>query len=292
MAYDVCDLVDRSVAAETVVKYKYTVKIQMEAGHITEIFSSFQGEGPYAGKRQIFIRFAGCHFSCFYCDTSSARDPKPRFCNLLLLNKETYSKRNPLSTNAVIDCVKDLLTPDLHSISYTGGEPLTSHSFVKEIATEAKVVMHLKNFIETNGYSATAFASLVDSKCFDFASIDIKLMSHRAVEEKDYENLYSNAMDCVKISADRGIETIVKIVVIRNTAVDEIEKLCDDLAGFNSRLKFVLQPVNVNITTQPHLHRAGIVPDIEELFKLSEIAGRILPDVMVLPQVHKFMRIP
>jgi len=266
----------------------------MEVGNITEIFSSFQGEGPYAGKRQIFIRFAGCHFSCFYCDTSSARDPKPRFCNLLLLNKETQNKKNPLSTNGVIDCVKDLLTPDLHSISYTGGEPLRSHSFVKEIAKKAKVLLDLKNFIETNGYSAAAFASLADSNCFDFASIDIKLMSHRAVEEKDYENLYNSAMECVKISLDREIKTIVKIVVIRKTAVDEIEKICDDLAGFNSRIKFVLQPVNLNdnITRLPHLDRAGIVPDIEELFKLSEIAGRFLPDVMVLPQVHKSMHIP
>lgn len=264
----------------------------MEVGNITEIFSSFQGEGPYAGKRQIFIRFPGCHCSCFYCDTSSARDPEPRFCNLLLLNKKTYAKRNPLSTNTVLNCVKDLLTPDLHSIAYTGGEPLRSHSFVKEIAKEAKVVMHLKNFIETNGYSATAFESLADSNCLDFASIDIKLMSHRAVKEKDYENLYSSAMECVKISVDRGIKTIVKIVVIRNTAVEELKKICDDLSGFKSRIKFVLQPVNVNIATQPHLHRADIVPDIEELFKLSEIAGSILPDVMVLPQVHKIMHIP
>ncbi len=256
----------------------------MEKGYITELFSSFQGEGPYAGKRQIFIRFAGCTLSCIYCDTSYARDPKPGFCTVF--GNEASSKKrfieNPLPSTLVIDFVKALITPDLHSISYTGGEPLLSSSFVKEIAIEAKS-MHLKNFIETNGYSANAFAAIADY--FDFASIDIKLRNHRAVQEKDYSNLYRNAMECIKISADKGLDTIAKVVVLKNTSVKEIETICSDLADFN--VKFVLQPV----TVPPHLQHADLAPGIEELFELSETAGRFLQDVMVHPQVHKIMRI-
>jgi len=256
----------------------------MEKGYITELFSSFQGEGPYAGKRQIFIRFAGCRLSCLYCDTSYARDPKPGFCTVFgsEASSRKRSIKNPLLSTLVIDFVKELITLDLHSISYTGGEPLLSASFVKEIAKEAKG-RHLKNFLETNGYSASAFASIADY--FDFASIDIKLRNHRAVAENDYDNLYRNAMDCIKIAADKGLETIVKVVVLKNTSVREIETICSDLADFN--VKFVLQPV----TVPPDLQNADIVPDIEELFELSETAGRFLQDVMVLPQVHKFMRI-
>lgn len=257
----------------------------MEKGYITELFSSFQGEGPYAGKRQIFIRFAGCRLSCFYCDTAYAREPKPGFCTVFGSEASSNNKsiKNPLPSTLVIDFVKELITPDLHSISYTGGEPLLSpSSFVKEIAKEAKS-MHLKNFIETSGYSASAFASIADY--FDFASIDIKLRNHRAVAENDYDNLYRNAMDCIKISAEKGLETIVKVVVLKNTSVKEIETICSDLADFN--VKFVLQPV----TVPPDLQDADIVPNIEELFELSEIVGRFLQDIMVLPQVHKIMRI-
>lgn len=256
----------------------------MEKGYITELFSSFQGEGPYAGKRQIFIRFAGCRLSCFYCDTAYAREPKPIFCTVFgsEASSRSWSIKNPLPSTLVIDLVKELHTPDLHSISYTGGEPLLSASFVREIAKEARS-MHLKNFIETNGYSASAFASIADY--FDFASIDIKLRPHRAVAENDYDNLYRNAMGCIKIAADKGLETIVKVVVLKNTSVKEIEAICSDLAEFN--VKFVLQPV----TVPSDLQNADIVPDIEELFELSEIAGRFLQDVMVLPQVHKLMRI-
>ncbi|MEM4195978.1 MAG: 7-carboxy-7-deazaguanine synthase QueE, partial [Methanothermobacter sp.] len=42
---------------------------------IMEVFSSIQGEGLLLGKRQIFIRFAGCNLNCSYCDTPESRDP-------------------------------------------------------------------------------------------------------------------------------------------------------------------------------------------------------------------------
>ena len=35
---------------------------------ILEIFSSLQGEGPFAGVKQIFIRFNKCNLTCRYCD--------------------------------------------------------------------------------------------------------------------------------------------------------------------------------------------------------------------------------
>ncbi len=252
----------------------------MKKGYISEIFSSLQGEGPYAGRRQIFIRFAGCPLSCFYCDTPYARDQTLGTCTVF--GNDERSVENPMPAHLVIEFVKELRTPDLHSISYTGGEPLLSPSFVEEIAKEAKN-MHLRNFIETNGYSAKAFASIADY--FDYASIDIKLRNHGAVEEKDYERLYSNAVGCIKISVDRGIETIVKVVVIKNTAVEEIEEICRDLADLN--IKFVLQPV----TAPPSLQSADIVPGVKELFALSETAGLFLHHVMVIPQLHKFLRI-
>ncbi len=252
----------------------------MKKGHISEIFSSFQGEGPYAGRRQIFIRFAGCPLSCFYCDTPYAKYQTPGFCTVFGNNK--MAVENPMPAHLVIGFVKELRTPDLHSISYTGGEPLFSPSFVEEIAKEVKS-MHLKNFIETNGYSARAFASVADY--FDFASIDIKLRNHRAVEEKDYDRLYSNAVECIKISVDRGIETIVKVLVIKNTAVEEIEEICRDLADLS--IMFVLQP----ITASGDRAQIDIEPSKKELFALSETAGLFLHHVMVIPQLHKFMRI-
>jgi 7-carboxy-7-deazaguanine synthase len=44
---------------------------------INETFGpTIQGEGPLAGKRTFFVRFAGCDFDCGWCDSKYAVNPK------------------------------------------------------------------------------------------------------------------------------------------------------------------------------------------------------------------------
>lgn len=40
---------------------------------VTEIFPTFQGEGPFTGHPAIFIRLSGCNLACDFCDTEFDR---------------------------------------------------------------------------------------------------------------------------------------------------------------------------------------------------------------------------
>lgn len=41
----------------------------MKKKRINDIFYSLQGEGYYAGRAAVFIRFSGCNLQCPFCDT-------------------------------------------------------------------------------------------------------------------------------------------------------------------------------------------------------------------------------
>ena len=72
---------------------------------IRESFTSIQGEGPYVGQKQLFVRFCGCNLKCKYCDTDFVPE-KSRDYSVDELVKEINS------------------SGEVFTISLTGGEPL------------------------------------------------------------------------------------------------------------------------------------------------------------------------
>ena len=95
---------------------------------VHSIFSTFQGEGPYAGKPAIFIRLSGCNLACKFCDTEFD-------------DFELMSVTHILRT---IDKLSD--SPNL--IVITGGEPLRQNiTFLTAQLLKRKITVQ----IETNG---------------------------------------------------------------------------------------------------------------------------------------------
>jgi organic radical activating enzyme len=76
---------------------------------VSEVFTSFQGEGPRAGRTCTFIRLGGCNLSCSWCDTPYTWDAK------------RYDLRKELTPMHVDEIVESV---DTTEVVLTGGEPL------------------------------------------------------------------------------------------------------------------------------------------------------------------------
>ena len=119
---------------------------------VKEIFSSIQGEGPFIGYKQLFIRFCGCNLNCNYCDTDFDTE-----------------KSNTYSTEELLNIVEK--NKDCHSISLTGGEPLLHTEFLKEFLPKCTLPIYL----ETNATLTEKLSEIIEF--VEYVSADIKLPS-------------------------------------------------------------------------------------------------------------------
>ena len=114
--------------------------------NVIEIFSSVQGEGKYAGCRQVFIRLEGCNISCRYCDTEHMTG-KHDVCIVESVpgSHEYVEISNPMTAEAVAAEVKRFTDIVPHqAVSITGGEPLLHAEFICELAKHVDVPVFLE----------------------------------------------------------------------------------------------------------------------------------------------------
>ena len=227
---------------------------------IVEIFSSIQGEGLLVGRRQIFVRFAGCNLDCNYCDTAITK---------------SKSSGTLKTVDDVVYKINQLKTDDLHSVSFTGGEPLLHADFIKEVIEKIDV----PSFLETNGTLPVEINKLDN---LDYVSLDIKLPEH--FDGKYSEKILLSEIKSVNILMDKSIKVYCKLVVLPDSDLSTIEKLAKELKNNinqNQKVSVVIQPVSP----------IELWKDNKELlFEVSQIIGKYM-DVLTIPQLHKFMDI-
>lgn len=175
---------------------------------IKEIFTSIQGEGPYIGYKQLFIRFCGCNLDCQYCDTDF--DKK---------NSKEYS------VSEIIDIIKS--NPNCHSVSLTGGEPLLYTGFLKRLLEHCPLPVYL----ETNATLAGELKEIIDY--IDYISADIKLPSTTG------SNSFWDEHDSF-FEASGQKKLFAKIVFDENITQEEITKSCK--LGAKYGIELILQP--------------------------------------------------
>lgn len=222
----------------------------MKEAKISDIFMSLQGEGPYVGQKQLFIRFYGCSVNCKYCDT------KPN-------SYKVFTK------DALLSKVLEFREP-YHSISFTGGEPLEQVDFLEEFIPFLKRNINTVVYIETNGIQHENLSRIVD--IVDIIAMDIKLPSSTgkgAFWEKHEKFL--------AIAGSKNI--FVKIVITGDTKTDELLKARDMVRKINKQIPIILQPVDPvgNMKEAP----------LEMLFNLQRLVGQNNIDAQIIPQHHK-----
>ena len=250
----------------------------MRAANVSELFVSFQGEGLHAGRRQLFVRFAGCPLRCRYCDTPESLVPVP-VCRILGPDGE-QRRPNPLPV-AVLDAAAAALagaSPPLHAIAVTGGEPLAQVDVLESwLAERQPATAALPVLLETAGILPARLRRVLPWVAI--VSLDVKCPSNTGERAR-----WDEHQACLEAAVEAGCQVYVKMPVDEATAPEEVEQGARLVAHVDADVPLFLTPL-----TEPHGNTLTI--EATTLGRLHAIASRAHPDVRVLPQLHKVLGI-
>jgi 7-carboxy-7-deazaguanine synthase len=242
---------------------------------LQEVFSSIQGEALYVGKRQVFVRFAHCHLKCAYCDTpmTSAtgqchvEDPPGS-------GLEHYYP-NPMQPKTLVEIVGALLkTAQHHSVSFTGGEPLLYHGFLKELLPQIQKLA--PTYLETSGTQAEFLQEVLP--WVDFIAMDIKLPSatKEAPQFENHARFYQAALQ------NPDTQCFIKVVFNDQTTTAELDEVKAIVT--NPDTPIILQP-------ETSLSDRKVYINPKRLFEIENYLANHFTDVRVIPQTHKMLNV-
>ena len=223
---------------------------------ITEIFSSVQGEGIFAGARQIFVRFKECNMGCSFCDTP---------------NKSAGKEYSPAQLSRAIEEVRKRKGAH-HSVSLTGGEPLLSTAFLKELLPLLKK-SGFKIYLETNGTLPDSIREIIDF--VDIVAMDFKLPSSTGGSPYWKEHL-----EFLKVASAKKV--FVKAVVTPDTKKSDLGRAILLIKKIDVNIPFIIQPAT------PVKKSDKIVPE-NRLREFLDVAAGNDIKARIVPQMHKLL---
>ncbi len=236
---------------------------------IREIFVSAQGEGPYVGYRQLFVRFPKCNLECKYCDTPRDWDAgKKCMVESKPGSGEFVEFDNPISSGQLLGIIKTY--ERIHSVSLTGGEPLLYARFIKDLKPSKYPL-----FLETNMTLPEGAKEIKD--VVKYVSGDFKLES-QCDFKGHYEKYFNDTARSFSILRHTSFrDCFCKIIVSRDVNKDDVLHAVDQIKDCITEL--ILQPV----TPVGGVEAAS--PG--RLLELQNAALEKVETVRIIPQTHK-----
>ena len=248
---------------------------------MAEVFNSWQGEGGSVpgsafGRRQIFVRFAGCDLHCAWCDSrefiDASRVSRWRYEVEPFTGRFEY-KPNPTELDEVVEAITRLDTGDIHSISYTGGEPTLQVKPLKALMERMKG-LGFDNFLETHGGLPELIREV--APLTDYASVDIKDETAKATE--DWRSLVLREVESIRILKEAGAKVYAKLVVTSETKTENVRWYAELLKGLAPLVIQPREPIEISQARLMELYREA-----------SLIMGR--KNVGLSFQVHKYLNV-
>ncbi len=233
---------------------------------LSEVFTSVEGEGILYGTKTLFVRLAGCPFSCFYCDTPES----------LPLDSGTE-----YTVDGAARLIDDSLQDHTYKANFTGGDPLIQHEAVALLAEHARS-RGVLTYLESSCFDSERFAHVLPH--IDIAKVEFKTSDSGFVDARHHERMRRHALRCLALAASAGRTTYIKVVVSSRTTVREVRQLASAVFGAvrpDDTSGFVIQPV----------HGRG-APSLELLLAMYDAVRPIYADVRVIPQLHKMIGAP
>jgi len=231
-----------------------------------EIFTSVEGEGILYGTKTLFVRLAGCPFTCFYCDT---------------LESLPMDSGTEYSIDDASNLIDTKLEKNTYKVNFTGGEPLVQAEAVLEIAKHIKS-KNIPTYLESSCYDSNKFSIVLPF--IDYIKIEFKTPDAKFVDTKHYSKLIENALECLKAAVHSKKITYIKIVVSSKTELESLNELLINIFNIISKEDisgFIIQPTY------------GIAePSLEQLLKFYDLVYPYYKEVRVVPQLHKLIGAP
>ena len=219
-------------------------------GRVAEIFDSVQGEGIYLGERQLFVRFFGCNLSCLYCDTKLYRfveyEPYELFSEIALYGDN-----------------------EIHSVSFTGGEPLLQYEFLREVMTLTRANGY-RNYLETNGTLSGELEQVI--KYVDIVAMDIKLPSSSGMGW-----LWGLHQRFLQVASKK--EVLIKIIVSSNSQEEELQHALSLIRKVNPAAIVILQPNSFEDV-------GGLKEKLDKFQEMCFLGG---VTACIIPQMHNII---